>query len=265
MKSAPRVIVITGAAGGLGRALCLQLKLSGETLIALDHDIEAINRLTEELQYSQLFTYLLDVCSAHEITNTFTAIERQHQCIDVLINNAGITQIGSVDSISPSTLDQVMNINFRGAALVAIAATPLLRTSKGSHVAISSVAGFSPLLKRSIYCASKHALAGFYATLRAEEREHGVHVLLVSPAFIATNVGAANSQDNIQRPGSASDSLDHMSPEHAAATIVQALNKRQETLYLGRVAKISQLLQRLSPRAYEFMMRRTMQKQSGGL
>lgn len=262
MSRSPRVVAITGAAGGLGRALCAQLLTLGDTVIALDFDQQALQQLNANSACTQLHTRELDVSDEHAINACFAEIKSQFGRLDVLINNAGITQISAVEDITAAVLDKVMQVNFRGAALVAIAATELLRASRGSHVVISSVAGFSPLSKRSIYCASKHALAGFYATLRAEERVHGVHVLLVSPSFIATNIGRLEPQQQIQRPGAADDAVDQMQPTQAADAILRALDRQQENLYLGRVAKISSLIQRLSPRLFEWLMRRSIQAEN---
>ena len=138
-----------------------------------------------------------------------------------------------------------------------MAALPLLRQSRGSHVAVASVAAFAPLLKRPAYSASKHALVGFYNTLRAEERPHGVHVLVVYPSYVATNPGNTAVTDHTVRPGAASDGLDPMSPEAAAVRLLRALDARKERLLLGRVAWLSWWVNALAPRLYERLMVRS--------
>ncbi|MGB0864877.1 MAG: SDR family NAD(P)-dependent oxidoreductase [Granulosicoccaceae bacterium] len=255
-----RVVVITGAAGGLGQALCRCFAEQGATVVALDHDPLGLQHLQTRLGDGTLFCSELDIRDATAIRLCFARLIEQHGRIDILINNAGITQISAAPELSADTLDQVMAVNFRGAALCAIAAMPALRESGGSHVAISSVAGFAPLSKRSVYCASKHAMNGFFDTLRAEEREHGVHVLVVYPSFIATNPGSLNAKTDIQRPGAADDAIDPMSPDQAAVRIVRAIAARAERLSLGRVAVFSYWIARLSPTLYEYLMRRSLAK-----
>ena len=132
-----------------------------------------------------------------------------------------------------------------------------VRKSRGTHLAISSVAGFAPLLNRTAYAASKHAMQGFFASLRAEEHTHGVRCAIAAPSFVATNIGRPDRDDNgIVRPGSASDGLDYMTPEDAARVILSGLNRGRDFIPVGRVARLSYWIMRLSPSLYQYLMRR---------
>jgi NAD(P)-dependent dehydrogenase (short-subunit alcohol dehydrogenase family) len=111
--------------------------------------------------------------------------------VDVLVNNAGISHRSLFEDTDPAVLRRVMEVNFFGAVHMTHAALPQLLARRGVVAALSSVAGYAPLLGRTGYCASKHALHGFFDTLRTEVQERGVQVTLICPSFIATGIGAA--------------------------------------------------------------------------
>ena len=126
---------------------------------------------------------------------------------------------------------------------------------------ISSVAGFAPLHRRTAYSASKHALEGFFRTLREEEREHGVAVLIAAPSFIGTNIGRPEQREGgIARPGSAPDGVDYMEPEAAARIIMAGLAARRSFIPVGRVARLAWIINRLSPRLFARLMMRNVRK-----
>jgi len=109
--------------------------------------------------------------------------------LDVLVANAGISHRSAFASTDAAVIRRVMEVNFFGAVNCTRAALPHLRSVRGAIVAVSSVAGYSPLVARTGYAASKHALHGFYDSLRAELAEDGVDVTLVCPSFVATGIG----------------------------------------------------------------------------
>ncbi|MDF3420255.1 SDR family NAD(P)-dependent oxidoreductase [Sulfitobacter sp. KE29] len=110
--------------------------------------------------------------------------------------------------------------------------------------------------ERSHYAASKHAMQGFFSTLRSEERAFGVRCLISAPSFIATNPDAPNRDDDaIMRPGAAADSMDQLSPDAAAKVILQGALKGRSFIPVGRVARLAAFLVRLSPALYDWAMR----------
>ena len=103
--------------------------------------------------------------------------------------NAGVTQIGLFGETTLASQRRVMEINYFGSVVMAAGLLSAVRAGRGTHLAISSVAGFAPLYKRTAYAASKHALNGFFSSLAAEEAEHGVTVAIAAPSFVSTNPG----------------------------------------------------------------------------
>jgi short-subunit dehydrogenase len=150
-----------------------------------------------------------------------------------------------------------MDINYFGSVRMAAGLLAAVRKGRGSHLAISSVAGFAPLYKRTAYAASKHALNGFFLSLASEEAQHGVNVVIAAPSFVATNPGRLDaSEDGIGRPGAATDGFDEMSPEQAAEIILSGWRRGRRFIPVGRVASLGWRINRLSPRLYSWLMMR---------
>ncbi|HEB90308.1 MAG TPA: SDR family oxidoreductase [Deltaproteobacteria bacterium] len=252
--------VVTGAGGGLGRALCQQLAERGVRVSALDIDEAALKALERDEPAGRIRGVALDITNAAACSERFDRLRREEGPIDLLINNAGITHFSRVEDVAIETIEQVMAVNFSGAVNCTKVALPDLLERRGQIVVLSSVAGFAPLYGRCAYSASKHALQGFFGTLRCEVRDRGVNVLIVCPSFIDTQrdrPGAPSPYAGAARPGSARATVGKvLSPEVAAREIVEAIAKRREQLLVGRVAKQSYWLRRLLPGLYDSIMTR---------
>ncbi len=252
-----KTAVITGGAGGLGRALTQALAAKGWQVAVLDlpsAELAAINA-------TSVRAYVCDVTDAAAVQRACHDVQQDHASVDLVIYNAGITQIGLFSETPLPVHRRVIDINYFGAVNVCAALLVGVRKSRGIHLAISSVAGFAPLHRRTAYSASKHALEGFFRTLREEEREHGVDVLIAAPSFVATNIGRPERREGgIARPGSATDGIDYMEPAEAARIILDGVEKRRAFIPVGRVARLAWLINRLSPRLYARLMMRNIRK-----
>lgn len=245
------VAVITGGAGGLGRALTAQLTARGWHVVVLDLPTPALLQMAAP----NVTPLPCDLTDPAQIATTCAQITAQHPAIDLVIYNAGITQITPFAGSDLTAHRRVFEINYFGAITTAHHLLTAVRAAQGTHLAISSVAGFSPLHHRTSYAASKHAMEGFFRSLTSEERPHGVHCLIAAPSFIATNIGAGDALPNgIARPGAAPDGIDYMSPQAAAHIILSAYDKRRPFTPVGRIARLSYWLNRLSPRLFQSMM-----------
>ena len=246
-----KTAVISGGAGGLGRALSAALWADGWRVVLLDRDITGL-----EARATQ-WPIACDLTDAAARDAVFAQVIDESPSIDLVIYNAGITQIGAFAEMDEAALRKVLEINFFAATAMAAAFLRPLRQSKGTHLAISSVAGFSPLYHRTAYAASKHALEGFFASLRSEEAAHGVHTVIAAPSFIATNPGRPDAApDGTARPGAAGDGIDAMTPDEAAAVILRGVARRRSFIPVGRVARLSHVLHRLSPRLFQHVMQK---------
>lgn len=247
------VAVISGGAGGLGRALSAALRAEGWTVVLLDRDIAGVGKAPGEEALA------CDLTDPGARDAAFAAVIAAHPKIDLVIYNAGVTQIGGFEELNETAHRKVFEINYFAAVAMARAFLEPLRRTKGTHLAISSVAGFSPLYRRTAYAASKHALEGFFASLRSEERAHGVRVQIAAPSFVATNIGRDERQaDGIARPGAAADGVDYMTPEDAARVILKGVKRGRPMIPVGRVAWLAWWINGLSPRLFQRLMEKNM-------
>ena len=253
MAQAPKTAVVTGGAGGLGRALTAALVNDGWLVAVIDLPGAAL----EAAGGPQISLWPCDLTDEAAVAATCAAIVDGNSSVDLVIYNAGITQVGLFADLPSAAHRTVFEVNYFGAVSVAAGFLHALRASGGRHLAISSVAGFAPLYKRTAYAGSKHALEGFFGSLASEEKKHGVSVHLAAPSFVATNIGRPDEQPGgITRPGSATDGVDYMDADEAARLILRGLAKGKRMNPVGRVASIAWRLHRASPGIYLRMMQR---------
>ncbi len=253
-----RVVAITGAAGGLGRALCHAFGRRGARVAALDRDEQGLAALARELKAAGVLAQVV-TCDVTQLESCRAALASVTEGIDVLVNNAGISHRSAFASTDPEVIRRVMEVNLFGALHCTHCALPALLARRGLVIAISSVAGFAPLVARTGYAASKHALHGLFDTLRAELAPQGVGVLIVCPSFIRTGIAAAHLAGDGQAArhprAVAGDMLD---PAEVAARIVDAAERGRRLLLVGRVAWTSYWVSRLAPALYARLMARRM-------
>ncbi len=186
-----RVVVITGAAGGIGSALARRYLSGGATVALLDVDDSGLTALADELTGGDaVMTVHCDVSTEDECRAAAAAVVDRWGGIDVLVNNAGVSHLSPFTDIDLAVFRRVVEINFFGSVNCTAACLDSLRSRRGRIVVMSSVAGFAPLSLRSAYAASKHALHGFFDTLRAELVDDGVSVTIVCPSFVRTDIEA---------------------------------------------------------------------------
>lgn len=256
------VVVVTGAAGGLGRSLCLRFARAGARVAALDRDAGALRALALELRSAGCDAECLecDVTDAAACDRAMRQVLDRFGRIDLLANNAGISHRSAFAATRLEVLRRVMDVNFFGAVHCTHAALPALRASRGMVLAISSVAGFSPLVARTGYAASKHALHGFFDSLRTELAGDGVDVLLACPSFIATGIDrAALGGDGRPAPQPRATTGRQAAPDEVADAVFEAACRRRPLLLFGATARLAWWISRLAPRGYAALMRRRLQ------
>jgi NAD(P)-dependent dehydrogenase (short-subunit alcohol dehydrogenase family) len=255
-----KAVVITGAGGGIGRALARRFAGAGASVALLDVDAVAVRSAVDQLSAAGADTLALqcDVSSPKACVAAVQAAVDRWGGIDVLVNNAGITHLGPFASTELAVFRRVFDVNVFGAIYCTQAALPSLLERRGAVVTVSSVAGFAPLYGRSGYSASKHALHGLFETLRCELADAGVHVMMVCPGFTDTAI------ESHALGGGARATVGRLaSPDAVASAVVAGLAKQRRLLVLSRVGKMSWLLSRLAPSLYERQMTRRM-KGNGG-
>jgi short-subunit dehydrogenase len=168
--------------------------------------------------------------------------------IDVLINNAGISMRAILEEVDLSVIKKVMDVNFYGTVFCTKYALPFLLESKGSVVGVSSIAGYKGLPGRTAYSASKFAMQGFLESLRIENLEKNLHVLIACPGFTASNIrNTALSKDGGVQSESPRDEKSMMSAEEVAEKIYLSVIKRQNSLVMTINGKLTVFLNKLLP------------------
>ena len=259
-----KVAIVTGGASGIGLAVCRELAGQGARIAVLDMDEEAIARVSKEFSEKNL-PILAVACNVTDENSCKSAVDKvldRFGQIDILFNNAGITQRGLFEKTETSVFRKVMEVNFFGSLYCTKAALPALIRAKGVIIVNESIAGVAPLLGRTGYSASKHALHGMFTSLRCELRHKGVQVMIVCPGFIRTNLQtrALGCDGRIatheQTKVGAEDT-----PENAASQIVKGIEKKKAILVLTFMGKLGYLISRLSPVLYEHLMTRQFKKE----
>ncbi len=244
-----RVVVLTGAAGGFGTALCDAFVAEGARVVALDNDAESLDNLAASTRLDA--AHRLDITDGAAVEAVFDEIGR----VDVLVNNAGVTALGRFSDIDPSSFERVMAVNLTGAANCTRSALPALLASHGRIGVMSSVAGFSPLVHRTAYAASKHALHGLFESLRSELVDTGVTVTMICPSFAATGIQHRAVRRGEDQTGDWSTTGKLLTPEEVAASTVEGLRTRARLVLPSRTAKLAYVVSRIAPRRYEQIMR----------
>ena len=228
-----KVVIITGASSGIGRAMAKEFALKGARLALGARRIELLEELKSELPGIEILIQKTDVSIEDDCRELIDATIRRFGQIDILINNAGISMRAIFEDVELKVIRQLMEVNFFGTVYCTKFALPYLIQSKGSLVGVISIAGFVGLPGRTGYSASKFAIRGFLDTIRIENTKNGLHVLVAAPGFTASEVRKAALTYNGSLQGvTPRNENNMMSSEECAHHIVKAIQKRKRQLIL---------------------------------
>lgn len=242
-----KVVVITGGSRGLGLALAREFGRRGARLALCARNAEELQAAKHQLRKvaPECFTQVCDVSERVQVEDFLTTVRQHFGQIDVLVNNAGIIQVGPLENQKLEDFEQAMAVNFWGAVYATLAVLPeMRRRGKGGIVNICSVGGKVAVPHLLPYSASKFALTGFSQGLATELHGSGVKVTTVSPGLMRTG-----SQFQAHFKGqhekefawfllSSSTPLTSMKAERAARQIVNAAKRGQRELTVGWQAKV---------------------------
>ncbi len=245
-----KVVIITGASSGIGRALCYEMVQRGAKIVAAARSIEKLEKMKAEFSAkgAEFLPVQTDVSKEEDCKNLIEKTVKHFGKIDVLINNAGISMRALFEELDIKVLFRLMDVNFWGAVYCSKFALPYLLKEKGSLVGVSSIAGYKGLPGRTGYSASKFALQGFLEVVRIENRKKGLHVLIAAPGFTTSNIrNVSLSADGSQQGESPRDENKMMSAEKVAQKIAEAIKKRKRSLILTSQGKLTVLLNKFFP------------------
>jgi short-subunit dehydrogenase len=243
---------ITGASSGIGEALALAFAERGAHLILSARNELELNRVAAacaQAGAASVIVQPLDLAQHDAIPGIVEKVLRQVGKVDILLNNGGISQRALAKDTSLEVDKRLMNVNFFGTVALTKALLPNMLTHKLGHiVTITSLMGkfSSPL--RSSYAASKHALHGFFDSLRAELGQTPIQVTLICPGFVRTSVSANALTGDGSRQNTMDEATDKgMSPEVLAQKILRAIQSGKKEAYFGGKEVLGVYLKRFFP------------------
>ena len=231
-----KVIWITGASSGIGKALAQQWAADGARMVLSARNEEALIDLKKSLLHPDKHeVVVLDLADSSEFEALAARVVGQMGRIDVLVNNGGMSQRSLVHETSLEVDRRIMEVNYFGNIALTKAVLPYFRKQQsGQFVVISSIAGKFGFFLRSAYSASKHALHGFYESLMLEEEVNNIKVTIACPGKINTNI----SVNALDKTGAKHGQMDHnqatgMTAETCAAILIQAVSKGKKEVLIG--------------------------------
>jgi short-subunit dehydrogenase len=262
MNVTNKVIVVTGGGSGIGRALVVQLVNQGARVAAVDLNENTLKETAQLLGQHQekLSLHIVNVSDRKAVESLPGEVIAAHGAVDGIINNAGIIQpFVRFHDLTYEAIERVLNVNLYGVIHMIKAFLPhLLERPVGHIVNVSSMGGFFPFPGQTLYGASKAAVKVLTEGLYSELMETNIRVTVVFPGAIATNIG---KNSGIQMPTIANNDTARRfpttSPENAAETIINGMERNQFQVYIGNDARLMNWFYRMSPRrATRFMYNR---------
>ncbi len=259
-----KVVVITGASAGIGKALALQLSEQKAKLALGARNTKKLEEVAALCRKngSEAIAVSVDVAKEESCKNFIEKTVTAFGGIDVLVNNAGITMWAYFDEIKDmEILRKIMQVNYMGSVYCTHYALPHLKKSKGRIVAVSSLTGKSGVPTRSGYAASKHAMAGFFDTLRIELKDKGVSVTVIYPGFVSTEVRQrALGADGKPLGDSPVKEKQVMTPEKCASLMIPAIAKRKRELVMTLRGKLGIWLKLIAPSLVDNIAKKAIEK-----
>ena len=229
-------ILITGASSGIGAAVAKHFATKGAILFLSGRNLDALQEVKSNCsQAEEVHIYPMDLSDYDGVANQIKQIYQVHQVIDILINNAGITQRALAKDLPFEYDKKIIDVDLLGTIAVTKAVLPhMLDRKSGTIVTITSLMGkiYTPL--RTSYAAAKHGLHGYFDSLRTEISDEGIQVLLVCPGFIHTNI----SYNAIGPQGKKQEKMDEaiqkgLAPEEVAKAIEKGICNKEEEVYVS--------------------------------
>jgi short-subunit dehydrogenase len=258
-----KIVWITGGSSGIGDAMTKQLNAEGAKVIISARRITELQRVKNACKFPENVDCItLDVTDVNAVNKTAEKLLEKYNKIDFSILNAGVSQRSLTEDTLFSVDRSIMNINYFGAISVAKALLPsMIQHQLGHFVVISSLSGKFGVPLRSAYCASKHALHGFFDALRAEVYEQNIKVTLICPGYIRTNISINALAATGEKHGKMDTTQDKgLTPEAAAKKILKATRKGKREIAFGGTEVFGVYLKRFLPGVLARILRKTRTK-----
>jgi short-subunit dehydrogenase len=258
------VVAITGASKGIGAELARQLAARGARLVLAARNEEALEAVAAQCRAAgaPVVSVKADVANERDCQAIVAGAVLAFGRLDTLVNNAGVSMWAKFEDIDDmAILERIMQVNYMGSVYCTRHALPHLRETRGRIVGIASLTGLVGVPTRSGYSASKHAMRGFFDSLRIELADAGVSVTMIYPGFVATGIresaSGANGKPLLVSPVKEGEV---MGVEDCAARIVRATERREREVVMTARGKMGLWLKLLAPSLVDRMARRAVEK-----
>lgn len=259
---AGKTVWITGASAGLGKAMAVELSRRGAGLILSARNVErleAVRRLCDGPGSVHILP--LDMEDGAAMDRTIDGYRDLVEEVDILINNAGISQRSLTKDTDYAVYQKLINVNYLGTVRLSLHLLKVFRKKRSGHfVVISSMAGKFGVPHRSGYSAAKMALHGFFESLRAESDPAELAVTMVCPAFVRTNVSINALTGSGGAQGEMEEAMEGgMSPEEFTKIVLSAIQKEKEEVLIGgfKETKLANFVNRCFPSLFRKMIRKS--------
>lgn len=246
-----KVVLITGASSGIGKACAEEFAKRGANLVLAARQYVTLCEITASLekQYGiKAIAVQADVSKEEDCEQMVKQALVTFNKIDVLVNNAGLSMRALFNDLDLSVIKNLMDVNFWGTVYCTKYALPEILKTKGSIIGVSSIAGYRGLPGRTGYSASKFAMNGFMESLRTELLKTGVHVMVACPGFTASNIRfTALAKDGVAHGETSMEEGKMMSSEEVATRIVDGIAARKRTLVMTGQGKLTVWINKLLP------------------
>ena len=251
MSLKDKIVIVTGASSGIGKALAEEMAKRGAHLVLGARQYVTLCEITAALEKKynvRALAVQTDVTREDDCKFLINQAVSTFGKVDVLINNAGLSMRALFNDVDLSVLKNLMDVNFWGAVYATKYALPEILKTEGSIVCVSSIAGYRGLPGRTGYSASKFAMNGFTESLRTELLKTGVHVMLACPGFTTSNIRvAALAKDGTSHGETSMEEGEMMSAEEVAVRISDGIISRKRTLVMTVQGKLAVWINKLFP------------------
>jgi dehydrogenase/reductase SDR family member 7B len=237
MEFKDKIVWITGASSGIGEALAYAFVKENARIIISSNQPEELEAVKQKCQAmgADVMSVCFDLISPESIKQAADLVLQKYGKVDILINNGGISQRSFIRE-TPMDIDRkLMEINYFSGIYLTKLLLPSMINQKQGHIAVtSSIVGKFGFPLRSAYSASKHAIQGFYETLRFEEKENNIKVTVIIPGRVRTNISINAVTKNGQAYGKMDDGQnDGITPEKSAKIIIRAIKRNKREVLVG--------------------------------